>query len=145
MAKRKIGRSEIVDLPGLGIAGIRAKTDTGAYTSAIHYHHAKVIEKAGQNILQFCVLDPSHPEYNEKVFSFKKYRTKRIKNSFGEVEERYIIETKIRLFGEDYITQFSLSNRGKQKFPILLGRKLLNKNFVVDTSKKNLSIKYLKK
>lgn len=141
MEKKLIGRNEIVDLPDLDLFGLRAKVDTGAFTSAIHYHHAEIIKKDGENILHFTLLDPSHPEYNDKSFYFRDYKTKHIKNSFGQSEERYIIKSKIRIYGEDFMTEFSLSDRGNLKFPILLGRKLLNKHFIVDTSKKNLSIK----
>lgn len=141
MEKKLIGRNEIVDLPDLDLFGLRAKVDTGAFTSAIHYHHAEIIKKDGENILHFTLLDPSHPEYNDKSFYFRDYKTKHIKNSFGQSEERYIIKSKIRIYGEDFVTEFSLSDRGNLKFPILLGRKLLNKHFIVDTSKKNLSIK----
>lgn len=141
MQKKLIGRNEIVDLPKLDLIGLRAKVDTGAYTSAIHYHHAEVIEKGGRKVLHFSLLDPSHPEYNDKSFYFEDFKTKSIKNSFGQAEERYIIKATIRLFGQDFLTEFSLSDRGNLKYPILLGRKLLNKHFIVDTSKKNISTK----
>lgn len=145
MKKKIIGRNEIVDLPKLELYGLRAKVDTGAYTSAIHYHHAEVVDWEGKEMLHFTLLDPSHPEYNDKSFYFDKFKTKIIKNSFGQSEERYIIRAVIRLFGNDIETEFSLSDRGSLKFPILLGRKLLNKHFIVDTSKKNLSLKSTEK
>ena len=145
MEKKIIGRNEIVDLPKMNLFQLRAKVDTGAYTSAIHYHHAEIVEKEGKQVLHFTLLDPSHPEYNDKSFYFEHFKTKHIKNSFGQSEERFIIEATIRLFGENIKTEFSLSNRGKLKFPILLGRKLLNRHFIVDTSKKNLSLKSKKK
>ncbi len=145
MEKHLIGRNEIVDLPQLDLFGLNAKVDTGAYTSAIHYHNADVIEKNGKEVLHFTLLDPSHPEYNDKSFYFEEFKTKQIKNSFGQTEERYIIKTNIRLFDIDIETEFSLSDRGNLKFPVLLGRKLLNKYFIVDTSKKKLSLKSKKK
>lgn len=139
-----IGRFDVVDLPLLELFGLNAKVDTGAYTSAIHYHHAEVIEKDGEEVLHFTLLDPSHPEYNDKSFYFPKFRTRVIKNSFGQSEERFIIETDIKIFGRVFTTEFSLSNRGNLKFPILLGRKLLNKGFVVDVARTNLSFKQKK-
>ncbi|MEQ8927640.1 MAG: RimK/LysX family protein [Fulvivirga sp.] len=145
MKKDIIGRNEVVDLPEMELFQLRAKIDTGAYTSAIHYHHAEVIKKDGEETLHFTLLDPSHAEYNDKDFYFKKFKTKKIKNSFGQSEERYIIEATIRIFDKNILTEFSLSDRGNLKFPLLLGRKLLNKHFIVDTSKKNLSLKSSKK
>lgn len=134
----------MVDLPLLELFGLSAKVDTGAYTSAIHYHHAEIIDKEGEEVLHFTLLDPTHPEYNDKSFYFSKFRRRVIKNSFGQSEERFVIETDIKIFGKIYTTEFSLSNRGNLKFPILLGRKLLSKGFIVDVSRTNLSYKQKK-
>ncbi len=139
--KKIIGRSDVIDLPQLELFNLSAKIDTGANTSAIHYHHAEVISQGGKKTLHFTLLDPTHPEYNDRSFYFSKFDKREIKNSFGQSEVRFIIETEVTLFGKNYLTEFSLSNRGNLKFPILLGRKLLRKNFVVDVSKKNLSFK----
>ena len=84
MKKELIGRLEIVDLPQLELFGLTAKVDTGAYTSAIHYHQADVIERKGKEVLHFTLLDPSHEEYNDKSFYVEKFKTKYIKNSFGQ-------------------------------------------------------------
>jgi hypothetical protein len=139
--KSIIGRSDYIDLPDMDLFQLKAKVDTGAYTSAIHYHHAEVVKKEGKELLHFTLLDPSHPEYNDKSFYFADFETREIKNSFGQSEERFIINAKVEIFGKRYLTEFSLSNRGNLKFPILLGRKLLRKNFIVDVSKKNMSFK----
>lgn len=137
--KEIIGRSDKVDLPDLELFDLDAKIDTGAYTSAIHYHHAEIIYRNDVKTLHFTLLDPKHPNYNDKSFYFTDFTEREIKNSFGDTEKRYIIKTKLRLFGKDYITELSLSDRGALKFPILLGRKLLRKGFVVDVARHNLS------
>jgi hypothetical protein len=139
--KTIIGRSDRIDFPDLHLSNVEAKIDTGAFTSAIHYHRAEEIERNGKKVLHFTLLDPAHPEFNGKNFYLSNYNKRIIKNSFGESEERYIIPTTIVLFGNAFKAEFSLSNRGNLKFPILLGRKLLEKGFIVDVSKKNLSYK----
>lgn len=139
--KQVIGRYDKIDLPELHLLDLDAKVDTGAFTSAIHYHHAEIINRGGKKVLHFTLLDPSHPDYNSKSFYFEKFEERKIKNSFGDSEERFVIRTRITLFGKDYESDFSLSNRGNLKFPILLGRKLLKKGFVVDVAKTNLSFK----
>ncbi|MBL3656178.1 ATP-dependent zinc protease family protein [Fulvivirga sediminis] len=136
-----IGRNDKIDLPKLDLYDLDAKIDTGAFTSAIHYHHAEIVEKDGRRILHFTLLDPTHPDYNGKSFYFDQFEEREIKNSFGDSETRFIIITVIHLFGKDFETEFSLSNRGNLKFPILLGRKLLKKGFVVDVAHHNLSFK----
>lgn len=139
--KYTIGRSDKIDLPELHLFDLDAKVDTGAFTSAIHYHHAELISRGGKTVLHFTLLDPTHPDYNDKSFYFEEFQERKIKNSFGDSEERFIITTTIKLFGKDFKTDFSLSNRGNLKFPILLGRKLLKKGFVVDVARKDLSFR----
>lgn len=134
-----IGRSDRVDLPGLGLSDIHAKIDTGAYTSSLHCHHA--IVKDG--VLEFILLDEEHPEFTGTKFSFKEFTQREIKNSFGEAEARYIIKTTVRILKRTIKTEFSLSNRGSMKFPVLLGRKTLRKKFIIDVSQKDVS--FLKK
>ncbi len=128
-------------MPQIGLFDLPAKIDTGAYTSAIHCTYAKVVVEDGKAVLKVKFLDPAHPKYTGEEFMFSEFRKKLIKNSFGQSEERYIISTQINLFGKNYISKFSLSNRSGLKNPILLGRKLLQGNFVVDVALKNESFK----
>jgi len=137
--KQIIGRKDKVDFPKMRLYDVDAKIDTGAYTSAIHCHNIKIKEKDGSRYVSFNLLDPSHPNYNDRRFRVLLYAKKRIKNSFGKSEERCIIKTVITLFGEKYDIELSLSDRSKMDYPVLLGRKLLKKGFMVDVSKGNLS------
>lgn len=136
-----IGRSDKIDLPKLQLFDIDAKVDTGANTSAIHYNYAEVVKKDGKTMLHFRLLDPSHINFNNKEFFVEEFEQRIIKNSFGDSEQRYVITTEMIVFGKTWKTEFSLSNRGNLKFPILIGRKLLSKGFLVDVTKKNLSFK----
>lgn len=135
-----IGRREVIDFPELGVYGITAKVDTGAYTSALHCHDIR--EENG--VLYFKLLDPSHPEYNEQEQKFTAYSQKEIKNSFGEVENRYIIKTVVRIGRKRIKAVISLSDRGTMRYPVLIGRKLLKNRFIVDVSLLN-NIQPLKK
>ncbi len=132
MQKEKliIGRREKIDFPDLGLFGITAKIDTGAYTTALHCYDIR--EKDG--ILYFKLLDPSHPEYIEQDQKFTEYSEKEIKNSFGEIENRYIIKTIIRMGKKRIKALISLSDRGKMRYPVLIGRKLLKNRFIVDAA-----------
>jgi len=138
---RIIGRKEIIDLPDLDLSGIQAKIDTGAYGCALHCHKMKTITKDGVEFLQFQLLDPSHPEYEDKYYFSQNFREKKVKNSSGKVEHRFVIHSSIRIFNKSYKVEFSLTNRKNMKYPILLGRKFLRRKFLVDVSLKNLSIK----
>ncbi len=132
-----LGRYDRVDLPQLGLYNIHAKVDTGAYTSSLHCHRASVVN----NILEFILLDEEHPEFTGMTFYFEEFEERDIRNSFGEVERRFVIVTTLKIFNEEITTEFSLSNRGSLKFPILIGRKILRNRFLIDITRKNLSYK----
>jgi hypothetical protein len=130
-----IGRYDRVDLPELGLYNIHAKIDTGAYTSSLHCSHARVLNGK----LEFVLLDEEHPEFTGMKFVVGTFEERDIKNSFGEVERRFLVKTTIVIFNETIVTEFSLSDRGSLKFPVLLGRKILRDRFIIDVKKKNLS------
>jgi hypothetical protein len=136
-----LGRYDRVDLPQLGLFNIHAKIDTGAYTCSLHCHRAEVIDGR----LEFILLDEEHPEFTGMKFVFTEFEKRDIRNSFGEVEKRFVIVTSITIFEEEITTEFSLSNRGSLKFPILIGRKILRNRFLIDVKSKNLSFKEKRK
>lgn len=129
-----LGRSERVDLPLIGLSAIHAKVDTGAYNCSLHCCRAEVIK----GMLEVIFLDEDHPNYTGKVFTFKRFDQREIKNSFGEAEVRYVIKTRIRLGGRVIRAEFSLSNRGNLRFPVLLGRKILRSRFLIDVTQKDI-------
>jgi hypothetical protein len=130
-----LGRSDRVDLPDLGLVNVHAKVDTGAYTCSLHCSQAKIED----GILEFILLDEEHPEFTGMPFRVKKFEQREVHNSFGEAELRYVIKSRIRIHGRVIRAEFSLSNRGNLRFPVLLGRKILRHRFLIDVTKKDLS------
>ena len=130
-----LGRSDRVNLPGLGLVNIHAKIDTGAFTSSLHCSRAEVVN--GE--LEFILLDDEHPEFTWMKFVFKEFTEREIKNSFGVAEKRFVINTTVKIYDEEILAEFSLSDRDALRFPILLGRKILRDRFLIDVTKKNLS------
>lgn len=129
-----LGRSDRVDLPKLGLFNIQAKVDTGAWNCCLHCSHARVVD----GHLEFVLLDSEHPEFTGTPFVFRKFDQREIRNSFGEVELRYVIKTTIVLFDRRIRAEFSLSDRGNLRFPVLLGRKILRNRFLIDVTKTDL-------
>jgi hypothetical protein len=128
-----IGRIEEVELVDFGNQHIVAKVDTGADVSSIWA--SGVVEE--DNTLSFVLFDHNSPLYTGRVIRVKKpdYRSMIIANSFGGRERRYVVKLRIRLRGRLIKAQFSLANRASKPYPVLLGRKLLHKKFLVDVSK----------
>lgn len=139
--KKILGKKDKADFPELGLQDIDVKIDTGAYTSSIHCCDIKVEGKGKDAILRFKLLDPKHKAYSDKTFELSNFKYKSIKSSNGKAEKRVIISTSIVLFGISYKIELSLSDRGDMRYPVLLGRKLLNRKFLVDTSLSNQSYK----
>ena len=136
MAKKErkiIGRTDKVDLPLFGVENINAKIDTGAHRSSLH---CRGIKQVGET-LRFKVLTDNG--YSE--FSTDSWTQKKVRSSNGKSEWRYVIKTKLGIFGKVYLVSFSLTDRSKMKYPLLIGRKFLSSRFVVDVAKKNLSYK----
>lgn len=128
--KLTVGRRELIDFPDLGLFGITAKVDTGAYTTALHCHDIR----EDNGVLYFKLLDPSHPDYTERELNFTEYSQKEIKNSSGETEKRFIIKTIIKIGPKRIKSVISLTDRGTMRYPVLIGRKLLKNRFIVDVS-----------
>jgi hypothetical protein len=57
------------------------------------------------------------------------------------LETRFSVVTEVEIFGDIIDIELTLTERGSMKYAILLGRKFLNKRFVVDTTRTNLSYK----
>ena len=124
-----IGRREFVSFPLLNLTNIEAKIDTGAYTCSIHCNHIEVKTENDNPVLYFQLLD--NESHRVDLFSQKK-----IKNSFGKMEERYIIKTLIYIGGKKINTTISLSDRENMRYPVLIGRRLLKGKFIVDVNQK---------
>lgn len=132
-----IGKDDIADFPKFGLKDVRVKIDSGAYTSTIHCSKIKEIDKG----LLVVFLDKKEKGFNGEEIIFSTYKQKRVRSSSGEMQERYIIKGDILLFGKKYNTEFTLSRRNLMRYPVLLGRKLLNNKFLIDTSLSNQSAK----
>jgi hypothetical protein len=136
-----IGRNDIIDLPELDLFNIKAKVDTGAFTSALHCSRIKVSDREGTPIVSFQISGATIGRKGSTKFETSDFTQRKIKSSTGHIENRVIIKTRLVLFGKKFRTEFSLTDRSGMKFPVLLGRKFLKKGFVVDVREENLSYK----
>lgn len=133
-----IGRVAKISFPLIGVKGVKAKTDTGADLSSIWCGE---IKKAGDK-LECIFFAPESPYYTGKkiVFNKSEYKRSKIFNSFGTGEKRYKVKMPVVINGRRIRTTFTLADRSKKEYPVLIGRKLLAKKFLVDVAS-GLSIK----
>lgn len=124
----------MVDFPELGIEAIPAKIDTGAYSTAIHAHKIWTEKNGEAEVLFFELFDPKQKHYRKIVIKTSSFYQKKIRSSNGRLENRYFIKTKLKIGGKQRITDLSLTNRKKMKYPVLVGRKVLRKGFLIDVA-----------
>ena len=134
---KTIGWKENIDFVDFEIFDVPAKIDTGAKTSVLHCENIELIKKEGK---QFVKFTPVNTELSEgKSFTLPFHKERKIKNSFGMEENRFIVRTKVRLFDELFDIEISLRDRSNMEFPMLLGRRFIRKKFLVDVSRANFS------
>lgn len=133
-----IGREEKVSFPSIDIKGVKAKVDTGADLSCIWCGEIKKVKGK----LECVFFAPGSPYYTGKkiVFDKSEYKKSMIFNSFGTGENRYKVKIPVVINGRRIRTTFTLADRSKKEYSVLLGRKLLAKKFLVDVAS-GLSIK----
>ena len=139
MDKKIIGRKDIVSFPQFELVDVPVKIDSGAYSSSMHCHTIRLVEVDGKEVLEVVFLDPAIKGFTGKPFRFDTFKRKTVKSSNGIAEERFFVSGTIRLFNETVVTLFSLTERTGLRNPVLLGRRLLNKRFLIDSSKTNCS------
>jgi len=139
-----IGRSESLHFMNYAMSDIPAKVDTGAYRSAVHADDIRLSDDG--KTLHFRLLG-GHPVCGVLAteMSTDDFKIVSISNSFGHTEERYEVKLKVKLGPKIFPATFSLADRSKKIYPILLGRKMLNNRFIVDTSGSQIDRVELKK
>jgi hypothetical protein len=132
-----IGRREFVDFPELSLTGIEAKIDTGAFTSSIHCDYIK----AEDGKVHCVFLDKDHPQFTGETHVFEIFKRVKVRSSNGQEEDRFMIETNIRIFNRSYPILLTLTDRSNMNYPILLGRRFLSSKFIVDVTLKHQILK----
>lgn len=141
MAKLKqVGWKEVISLPELGLFVIPAKVDTGAKTSVLHCSEVKLLKKSRKKFVEFRPLDERY-QLESSPLTLPLHSERKIRNSFGQEETRYVIKTALTIFGKTHKIELSLRDRSQMEFPVLLGRSFISNLFLVNVSKSNLSLR----
>lgn len=115
---------------------VPAKIDTGAFSSAIWASDIKVKNQA----LEFKLFGPTSRFYTGKTIRHKDFRTVRVKSSNGQSEIRYSTHLSIKIAGRRIRATFTLADRSRNRYPILIGRRAIKNKFLVDVNKNNANI-----
>jgi hypothetical protein len=128
--KLVIGNREKVKFPGLSVRKVTARIDTGAKSSSIHCDKVWIEKFGGKSVLCCYLLRKT-----THVTRFERFTTRKVKSSNGHVQVRYTVQLDVQMGDKIVHTEFTLSNRDKMKFSVLLGRRFLKDRYIVDVSK----------
>jgi len=132
-----VGWREWVGLPALGIAAIRAKTDTGARTSALHAENVERFSVAGTPMLAFRVF----PFRGDRVTVIRAEAPlvdeRLVRSSAGDAQMRPIVRAVLAIAGMEREIEISLARRDLMGFRMLLGRAALD-GMLVDPTRSYL-------
>lgn len=129
-----IGWREWVALPDLSPVPIKAKIDTGAKTSALHAFFIEPYTKNGVRMVKFLL----HPlqRNTERVVECHApvVDQRKVRDSGGHQELRYVVKSAFEVGGLNFEAELTLTDRDSMVFRMLLGRNVLAKNFLVQSS-----------
>lgn len=125
-----IGRNTPVDFVGYA-KNVPAKIDTGADSSSVWVSNIRV-DKNG--FLRFNLFDESSPHFTGKTLKRLDYKVAVVRSASGHEQLRYRTTLSVRIAGKRVRALFNLSDRAKNQFPVLIGRRTLTNKFIVDVA-----------
>lgn len=126
-----IGACEWVALPDLGIPRLRARTDTGAKSCALHATSVERFTADGVERVRFRV-HPSHVHRDRwQLCEADLAGVRIVRSSSGQHQERYTIRTDLIIGHNRWSVYITLSNRAKMRYRMLLGRMAMKDHALV--------------
>lgn len=135
MGQIALGWEEWIGIPYLGLPAIKAKIDTGARTSALHAFAIEPFGKESEPYVHFGVHPiPERPDI--EIFCSAQVIDRRpVTSSSGEQELRYFIKVPVQIGDRDLPIEISLTNRGAMQYRMLLGRRAIGEDMIVDPNR----------
>lgn len=131
------GWIETVTFPDYGIT-FDAKLDTGAGSSSLDVTGLERIKRNGKTWYRFTVQGA-----DGKTVTIEQQSSRIARVMRAEVEDtrRPIVRLRVCVAGHEAVTDFTLTDRSGQGYPVLIGRKFLASRLLVDSSRKRLFAK----
>ncbi len=114
---------------------VKAKLDTGAFTSSIDAENIERFERDGEKWVRFD-LEVEIVEGETRRVTVERPFSRRvlIKQTEGERDPRIAVDLDFCFDGRRHTSEFTLADRTGLIYPVLLGRRFLQNRAVVDPS-----------
>lgn len=115
---------------------VKVKMDTGALTSSMDARSIERFKRAGKSWVRFTIDLTDNKTGKAFIKEFERPLVRSIKvRGAGGVDHRPVVTMSICLGNKRYDEQFSLRNRGKMVYPVLIGRHTLEHLGAIDVSR----------
>jgi len=131
---RTVGWREWVGLPGVGVEWLKAKIDTGAQTSSLHAFALELFSREGEDWVRFELHPWQRSAADPLKVELPVHDRRPVRSSSGHVQERYVVLLDLRLCGRVVPAEVTLTRRDAMGFRMLVGREVLRRGFLVDSS-----------
>ena len=130
-----IGWREWIGLPELGVNQIKAKVDTGARSSALHVVDLEEFQRANDKFVRFKVYPKQRNKERAVIAEARVLEYRNVRSSSGKSQLRPVVLTVVKLLGQTWSIELTLTNRDQMGFRMLLGREAFRQRFLVDAGK----------
>lgn len=130
-----VGRKERLDFPEWGLHRVRAKIDTGAYSSALDVLEYEILDKGRTARLHIAIR---RRPAREKVILAPIVGVANVRSTSGHLESRPLIEPLVRLGPVTFRPRLTVTCRAEMRCRMLLGRQALTGRFLVDVRSRYL-------
>ncbi len=138
-----VGALEWVYLP-IATHHYQARIDSGATTSSIHADNILRFERDGKKWVRFELREDDDSEPIEIETPLTRMVLIR-QASAGETERRPVVTLTVNLGGLQQNSEFTLTDRSKMTYPVLLGRNFLQDVTLIDVGRNMIQSKFLPK
>lgn len=133
-----IGWREWVQMPEFGVTEIKAKVDTGADNSSLHAFNIKRFERDGVRYVSFEIHPRQRKHQPSIVCEAEVVKERKVRNPGGRTQLRPVIRTRLRVAGREFEALINLTTRDEMTFRMLLGRRSIRNEFLVDPGRSYL-------